>query len=70
MEEANDIGTASLRIDLLAAEDQPALRDQFKRYTDLRISSFNDLHNTEQVKKDTALIAKLQKEIWQYAIAA
>lgn len=70
VEEANNIGTAYLRIDLLAPEDQPALREQFKRYTDLRISSFNDLHKTEQVKKDSALIAKLQKDIWQDAIVA
>lgn len=70
VEEANNIGTAYLRIDLLAAEDQPALRDQFKRYTDLRISNFNDLHNTEKAKNDIALTAKLQNDIWQYAIVA
>lgn len=70
VEETNNIGTAYLRIDLLAAEDQPALRELFKRYTDLRISNFKDIHKIEQVKENAALTAKLQKEIWQYTIAA
>ena len=37
-EEANDIGTAWLRIDLLPAADQPLVRELFRRYTDLRRS--------------------------------
>ena len=37
VEEANDIGTAWLRLDLLPAASQPPLRDAFRRYTDSRI---------------------------------
>lgn len=70
VEEANDIGTAYLRIDLLASGDQPALREKFKRYTDLRIRTFSDFHDRERVNKDLALTAELQKDIWQYAITA
>src|SRR5687768_2351762 len=36
VEEANAIGTAWLRLDLLAPEAIPPLHDLFRRYTDLR----------------------------------
>src|SRR5205809_1283443 len=34
VEETNDIGTAYLRLDLLPADVQPALRERFQRYFD------------------------------------
>src|SRR5215510_412756 len=34
VEEANAIGTAYLRVDLLPPDAQPALRDRFRRYLD------------------------------------
>jgi hypothetical protein len=52
-QEANDIGTAWLRIDLLPAADQPAMRDLFRRYTDLRVSAY------EQVRDVAGSNAKL-----------
>src|SRR5262245_44988613 len=38
--EANDIGTAYLRVDLLAPEVQPQMRDLFRAYLDARVSMF------------------------------
>src|SRR5262245_59187617 len=38
--EANDIGTAYLRIDLAPAAAQPPLRDAFRRYVDSRVSPY------------------------------
>ena len=38
VDEANAIGTAYLRLDLLPAMSQPALRDKFRRYTRARIA--------------------------------
>ncbi|MEZ5460775.1 hypothetical protein [Dokdonella sp.] len=35
-EEANDIGTAYLRLDLLAEDDKMELRERFRRYAELR----------------------------------
>ena len=35
-EEANDIGTAYLRVDLLAPAVQPVMRNHFRRYAELR----------------------------------
>src|SRR5207249_424182 len=37
VEETNDIGTAYLRLDLLAADAQAALRESFRRYLDARV---------------------------------
>jgi hypothetical protein len=37
VEEANAIGTAWLRIDLLPSETRPAIRDRFRRYLDSRL---------------------------------
>ena len=41
-EEANDIGTAYLRLDLLPAARQPALRQDFRDYVQARLQSLND----------------------------
>ncbi|HEY5866855.1 MAG TPA: DUF4239 domain-containing protein, partial [Candidatus Tectomicrobia bacterium] len=38
VEEANAIGTAYLRLDLLPAAAQPALRELFRRYVDARLT--------------------------------
>mgnify|MGYP003350587473 CR=1 FL=1 len=50
-QEANDIGTAWLRIDLLPAADQPAMRDLFRRYTDLRIDRKSTRLNSSHVSE-------------------
>ena len=40
VQEANAIGTAYLRIDLLPAASQPAVRDLFRRYVDQRLAGY------------------------------
>ena len=67
--EANAIGTAYLRIDLLPAGAQAPLRDLFRRYTDLRASVYrgNDL---DAMQARLAQGAELQMEIWKQAVAA
>ena len=67
--EANAIGTAYLRIDLLPADAQPGLRKLFRDYLKLRIVA----HRDEGEARATALLAdtaSLQKRIWDAAIAA
>jgi hypothetical protein len=69
-EEANAIGTAYLRIDLLPGDAQPAIRELFRRYLDLRLATYLDAEDM------TATLAKLdesvamQGEIWTTATAA
>ncbi len=41
VEEANAIGTAYLRLDLLPAASQPALREKFRRYVETRIAGLS-----------------------------
>jgi hypothetical protein len=72
VEEANDIGTAWLRLDLLPAAAQSGLRDAFRRYTDSRIATYR-LFSTEGLAAAQAEYARsvaLQNEIWAAAVAA
>ncbi|HEV3143700.1 MAG TPA: hypothetical protein VGZ47_07450, partial [Gemmataceae bacterium] len=70
VEEANDIGTAYLRIDLLPAETQPALRDLFRKYLDSRIETYRHHSDREAAAMESARSQKLQSEIWAQAVAA
>ncbi len=69
-EEANDIGTAWLRLDLLPAEAQPELRDLFRRYLDSRLLTYKKLPDVEAAEAELQHSIHLQGEIWKEAIAA
>ena len=70
VQETNDIGTAYLRIDLLPASAQPALRDLFRRYVDSRLETYRKVPNMAAVKIELARSIALQGEIWTQAVAA
>ncbi len=71
IDEANAIGTAILRADLLPAEHQPKARELFKTYVDLRIEmSVVDVTKREQRKGYNQRVRKLQAELWDLAIIA
>lgn len=70
VEETNMIGTAYLRLNLLPADSQPALRENFRRYVDARLSVYRMLPDIEAAKSELARSAKLQGEIWNQAVAA
>jgi hypothetical protein len=70
VEEANDIGTAYLRIDLLEQEDQPALRELFCAYLDSRIETYRKLPDVDAATAVLATSAQLQGDIWTRAVAA
>lgn len=70
VEEANDIGTAYLRLDVLAPEAQPALRDLFRRYTESRIETYRKLPDLDAAMKELARSIALQGQIWRQAVAA
>ena len=69
-EEANAIGTAYLRLDLLATESQPALRQLFREYLDSRLEAHRKIPDVEAAKAELATSEKLQREIWNRATAA
>lgn len=70
VEEANHIGTAWLRIDLLAPESQPAMRDLFRRYLDSRIEAYRKVPDMVAVNAELERSARLQSEIWAHAVDA
>jgi hypothetical protein len=69
-EEANDIGTAFLRIDLLPEDARPELRNLFRRYLDFRLSTYSNVEDQSATEARLAQAAKLQDMIWVKAIAA
>jgi hypothetical protein len=72
VDEANAIGTAWLRLDVLAPDAQPKLRESFRNYTDSRISVFKTFSESgvDAAKAENARSSALQQEIWTAAIAA
>ena len=70
VEEANDIGTAYLRLDLLPPDLQPAVRRKFREYTDARIAAYRALPDVEKALEHLARANALQGEIWKLAVPA
>jgi len=70
VEEANAIGTAYLRLDLLPAATQPAIREMFRGYVDSRLAVYRAIPDLEAVKRELAGSALLQKRIWSHAVSA
>ena len=69
VQEANMIGTAWLRVDLLPAGAQPAMRELFRKYLDSRLETYRKIPDMVAVEAELARTAQLQKEIWNIAIA-
>ena len=70
VEEANAIGTAYLRLDLLPAASQPALREKFRRYAEARIAVYRVLPDIGASDVQAAIAMTLQNEIWTGALTA
>jgi len=68
--EANAIGTAYLRIDLLPADVQPAMRELFGRYVDARLAVFEEPTDPGLIPGRLEVAAGLQTEIWNLATSA
>ena len=70
VDEANAIGTAYLRLDLLAPEDQGPLRPLFREYLDTRIATFERISDRAAYEVLLGRGARLQEEIWKRSVAA
>jgi hypothetical protein len=70
VQEANDIGTAYLRLDLLPADAQPALRANFREYIATRLAIFRSAEDTVAAKREMARAVELQADIWRQALVA
>lgn len=67
IQEANAIGTAYLRIDLLPKDTQPALRDLFRRYVDSRLAAYAQLPDLGAAMAELERSNALQREVWRVA---
>ena len=68
--EANAIGTAYLRLDLLPEEAQAPLRELMRRYVEIRVSAYQGAVKQDDVTAALAKGSALQTEIWKRAMAA
>lgn len=69
-DEANTIGTAYLRIDLLPADAQLAMRALLRRYLDVRLATYRDADDMPATLARLAEGAALQQQIWTGAVLA
>jgi hypothetical protein len=70
VEEANDIGTAWLRLDLLPDSLQPPIREKFRQYLDARLAAYRAIPDEAKLKEELARSTALQGEIWNLSVAA
>jgi hypothetical protein len=70
-DEANAIGTAYLRIDLLPQSAQPTLRQDFRDYLDARLDTYRKLRESfGEARKENDRAMALQTKIWSESVAA
>ena len=70
VQEANNIGTAYLRLDLLPASAQPVLRERFRHYVDSRLAVYRALPDIEAAERRLVESNRIQEEIWALSVAA
>lgn len=70
VEETNHIGTAYLRIDVLAPEAQPAMRESFRHYLDARLTVYRKIPDLAAVAVALGDANEWQRKIWAQAVDA
>ena len=70
VEEANAIGTAYLRLDLVPGDARVELQDLFRKYLDSRLATDRDQESPAATEAKRAEGTALQEEIWTKALAA
>lgn len=67
--EANIIGTAWQRLDLLPAKDQAEFRELLRQYLDSRIKTYAVLPDLEAAMAEVSRSRRLQEVLWARAVA-
>jgi len=68
--EANAIGTAYLRLDLLPPETQPRIREDFRTYVRSRLAVYEAIPDLNAVRVTLERSVALQESIWEKVVAA
>lgn len=63
-QQANAIGTAWLRLDLLAEPEREKARDGFRRYVDTQMEIVHSAGDSEAVRAGMDRLSSIQQEIW------
>ena len=69
-EHVNAIGTAWLRLDLLAAPEREKARDGFRRHVDTQLEILGNSGNSDAVRAGMGRLSSIQQEIWETLIQA
>ena len=70
VDEANDIGSAYLLLDLLPPEAQSPLRETFRQYVDSRLEAYRRMPDLAAAKAELDRSKALQNDIWTQAVTA
>ncbi len=70
VEEANAIGTAWLRLDLLPGDAQPGVRKLFRDYVDSRLQTYRLTSDLTAAFAEVDRSVEIQRQIWTAAMAA
>lgn len=68
VEEANDLGTAYLRLDLLSPAAQPEIRAAFRTYLEKRLEAYGKLPDVAVALELLGDSEKIQAKIWSLAV--
>lgn len=68
--EVNVIGTAYLRVDVLAPSIQPEMRELFRHYLDLRRQASRAIPDIPRVRAKLGEAAEVQAEMWRLAVGS
>jgi hypothetical protein len=70
VDEANAVGTAWARLDLLAPAAQPPVRDAMKAYVGSRVATYQAIENLPEARTEAQRSLALQATLWSAAMAA
>lgn len=70
IDEANNIGTAYLRLDLLPPEARTLIQEKFRQYVDTRIETYRAIPDSARVNAALTRTTELQQEIWTLSVTA
>jgi hypothetical protein len=70
VQEANAVGTLWLRLDLVPAAAQPALREKVRRYGNAHVAAYGLLPDWKAFDAKFEQVQAMQGEIWKDAVAA
>jgi len=67
--EVNVIGTAWQRIDVLAPDEQGAIRQSFRGYFDALLAWYGEAPGSRQTLREPPTLTRAQNELWSRAVA-